>query len=74
MADSQCRLSLYDGEKRRTQKRKRKISGRRELEGTLSHTYLAIVCIVDREAADELPVLVAGYFELALELEEEEFG
>jgi hypothetical protein len=37
-------------------------------------TYLAIVCIVDRKAADELPVLVAGHFELALELEEEEFG
>jgi hypothetical protein len=33
-------------------------------------THLAIDCvIVDRETADELPVLVAGYVELALELE-----
>jgi hypothetical protein len=36
-------------------------------------THLAIVCIVDCKTADELSVLVAGYFELALELEEDEF-
>jgi hypothetical protein len=35
-------------------------------------THLAVV--VDIESADELPVFVAGHFEIALELEEEELG
>jgi len=33
-------------------------------------THLSVV--VDRESADELSVLVAGHFKLALELEQEE--
>jgi len=34
-----------------------------------ARAHLAIVCIVDCEATDELPVLVARDFELALEFE-----
>jgi hypothetical protein len=37
-----------------------------------SDTHLSVV--VDREPADELPVLLAGDLELALELEQEELG
>jgi hypothetical protein len=37
-----------------------------------SGTHLPIV--VDHKSADELPVFVAGHFEIALELEKEELG
>ena len=35
----------------------------------VGHAHLAIVGVIDCETADELSVLVAGDFELALELE-----
>ena len=36
-------------------------------------THLSVVVVVvDRESTDELSVLVAGHFELALQLEQEE--
>ena len=33
-----------------------------------------VAVIVDREMTDELPVLGAGHFEVALELEQDELG
>jgi hypothetical protein len=55
-----------EGDGRRRSGRGRGEGGREEEECA----HLAVV--VEREAADELPVLGAGYFEFALELEEEE--
>jgi hypothetical protein len=37
-------------------------------------THLAIVGVIDCETTDVLSVLVAGDFELALQLEQEELG
>lgn len=40
-----------------------------EGKGCRAYAHLAVVGIVDRETTDELSVLVAGDFELPLELE-----
>jgi hypothetical protein len=39
------------------------------VKGLQGHAHLAIVGVIDRKTTDELSVLIAGDFELALELE-----